>query len=83
MLGVSPPLNFTYFYSMGPEIFYFFLLFLGGIFFVLFWVLWKATLILLNIIMIPYMQLINFIRITFWGLEKKYIDINIFKNPLF
>ena len=66
---------------MGPEIFFAFLAFLGVVFWFIVRGLLRLFIFVLNIIYIPYALLNNYIRVKFWGLEKKATSLGDFKKP--
>jgi uncharacterized membrane protein YccF (DUF307 family) len=68
---------------MGPEIFFAFFAFLGIVFWLILRGIWRGIVVALNIILIPYSILNNYIRTKFWKLPKKEIDTNIFKKDFF
>ena len=53
---------------MGPEIFF---AFLGLVFWFILRGIWRIISVLLNTILIPCSIFNNFIRVNFWGLNKK------------
>ena len=58
---------------MGPEIFFAFFAFLEIVFGFILRAVWKVF--FFSLIYIPYTIFNNYIRVHFWGLSKKQIDI--------